>query len=85
MVNGSPPLSFAGVEFLERREVVDGLDASDGDPARVLDTFTAKESLEPFDPVRKANAANRGRGAAGTTGALALLTTVALLLRRAAS
>ena len=69
---------------MERREVVDVLDAADGDAARVLDTFTAKESLEVFDPVRKANAANRGRGA-DKLGALPLLTAVALLLRRAAS
>ena len=69
---------------MESREVVDVLDAPDGDAALVLDAFTAKESLEAFDPVRKANAANRGRGA-DTTGALPLLTTVALLLRRAAS
>ena len=77
-------MSFTGVVLLESREVVDVVDASDGDAARVLDAFTAKESLEVFDPVRKANAANRGRGA-DTLGALLLLATAALLLRRAAS
>ena len=55
-------MSFIGVELLESREVVDVVDAFDGDAARVLDAFSAKESLEAFDPVRKANAANRGRG-----------------------
>ena len=56
-------MSFIGVELLESREVVD---AFDGDAARVLDAFTAKESFEAFDPVRKANAANRGADTLGT-------------------
>lgn len=77
-------MSFTGVLLLEIREVVDVFDAADGDAARVLDAFTTRESLEAFDPVRKANAANRGRGAATEVG-LPLLAAVALLLSRAAS
>ena len=81
-------MSFAGVTLLGSGEVVDVPDAPDGDAARVLDAFTAIESLvlkEVFDPVRKANAASRlGRGA-GAAGALPPLAIVALLLRRAAS
>lgn len=81
-------MSFGGVVVLESREVVD---TPDGDPSRVLGTFTAKESVvlkEVFDPVRKANAAKRGRGAdtpVGWRGGVPLLAAAALLLRRAAS
>jgi len=67
------------------------VDAPDGDAARVLGAFTAIESLvlrEAFDPVRRANAAKRGRGAettGGWRGAVPPLAAAALLLRRAAS
>ena len=68
---------------------MDVVDVADGDPARVLGTFTTKESLvlkETVDPVRRANAANRGRGAdTGCRGAVPPLAAAALLLRRAAS